>query len=75
MSFLCLFSNGVTIEVDNTTRFHMEDSSIDGESRRQIIALTKGERVVAFSGTHAEVCRECCRLWGVFGVIVPDIEN
>ena len=50
MSFLCLFSNGVTIEVDNTTRFHMEDSSIDGESRRQIIALTKGERVVAFSG-------------------------
>lgn len=75
MSFLCLFSNGVTIEVDNTTQFHMEDSGIDGESKRQIMALTKGEQVVAFSGTHAEVRRECCRLWAVFGLIVPDIEN
>ena len=75
MSYLCLFSNGVTIEVDNTTRFHLEDSSIDGESRRQIIALTKGERVVAFSGTHDEVSRECRRLQGAYKIMFLDIED
>lgn len=75
MSFSFLFSNGVIIEVDNTTRFHTEGSSVDDESRRQIIALTKGERVVAFSGTEVEVSRECCRLRKVFGSRFIDIED
>ena len=72
MSFLYTSPNGVTNKLDNTMLFYTEDSSIDDESRCQLIASNEGKQIVVYSGTHAEVHRESRRMQDVFGIIVLD---
>ena len=69
MSFLYTSPNGVINKLDNAMLFYTEDSSIDDESRCQLIASNEGKRFVVYSGTHAEVHRESRRMEECFGFV------